>query len=520
VWAVANGEIYNHAELWRAGDEPSPVDTAVLPGLVRREGEAGLRRVRGPLAAAFVDGRDGSLQLFRDARGKRPLFILSNRQGTFAASELKALVAGAGDIPFSPHALRRFMERGFLDDDEPLLEGVKSITPGALITVRAGVITVHPPPASPTSPSTLEELTEVLRSSVMVRARTEVPAAVLLSGGLDSTLVAALSGIPLAYTMRVPVADETEKARIAAQAFGLELRIVDVNPPTLPKLCRTLWHLESPDARLGWGVADALFQLNQRLRADGIRVTLSGEGADELFLGYPWHQAQAAVERGDDVAPFLPGIGSADAAYARALMGLNTSCALDVWLRAMEGAVMTEVHRRATHVLRPELRPPKEKSGLPGPPTSARQRQRDSLERDLVAGPVRFADRLALGAGVEPRMPFLDEAVVQVALRLPVQLLETRGLDKPALRQVTRTLLGDAWQPPPKQGFRAWPTPPMEEVRTFARQLLNGHPTVVDPVFLKNAGHAPADEHLLWRAVLLELCARQLASADGPWVPL
>jgi asparagine synthase (glutamine-hydrolysing) len=496
VAAVMNGEIYNHRALRRGLEVPGQSDAALVPALFARDGAAFVHALEGPFAIALHDG--ASLHLVRDRLGKKPLHFVRVGRKVFFASEQKALLRVPGfEARVDPAVSQRFLERGFLDDDELLWVGLDRVAPGEWVTVRRGGRverrrwwTLEQAASRRTR---TQQLGAHLRRAVECRVPDEVPAALLLSGGLDSTLVGAALGerVRSAFCMESPGAGDATLARRAAKALGLSLEVVPLAPPSIEAFRRAAAHVEQPDAYSSWAMAPAVLQLGSAVRASGARVALMGEGADELFLGYAWDLLQASLERGDGALP-------ADArrllgdkaryfglAHAQARLFSKTPRARDVWLQLASG------------VPAPQREWTSDFSG-------ARQRQLMGLGRDMLTLPVLHADRLLMASGVEARMPFLDHRLVEVALRLPADSLEVAGIDKPLLRELAARWIPN-WKPPPKKGFSAAAAPDEKTLRSMARAL-SRHDGIAVPKFAwKSAARHP---HLLWRHVVLEETAR------------
>lgn len=539
VSGVINGELYQHQALRaRLGLDAAGSDQAVAVALFADGGVEALRAACGPVTAALFERDAQVLTLVRDRFGKRPLFVdvRGPTDAVRVASELKALLGASNtSIRFSRAAVVRFLSRGILEDDAPLVDGIESVPPGAVWRIDQGCrIERGAAPDRGFRPSGAVGLdVELLRASCARRLDgLEVDAAVLLSGGLDSGVVAALARgrcLP-AYTMRIhdgaraqeDARDEVDKARAVAEALGFEQRVVEVEPPTFADMAACAWRLETPDAFVGFGVAHAYRTLARRLREDGVRVVVTGEGADELFLGYAWQRAQAAAQNG---WRFPEELVEARAWAGASLASSRGTRALEIFLRARFGDPLGACDPlslcRADALA--DARADQSARLVDRVATSrgAERRRMESLCVDLPMWPLRIADRMLMGGGIEPRAPFLDDELVDAALSAPAASMEREHDDKPALRELAAQLLPFA--PPRKQGFAAWSWPGAAATRAWARALASEGTVLANGESLHAlaARDDAAGLLLAWRLLVLEVTARQLyAAREGrPWRP-
>jgi asparagine synthase (glutamine-hydrolysing) len=314
-WAIAyNGELYNHLELRRELDGPfhGSSDTETALHALARWGPAAIERFRGQFALAALDLEAGRLVLARDRLGIKPLYLASFAGGIWFASELDALLAAgvprraalphlamAIDFPYSP-------SRG------PGLEGVEALSPGTWrsLDLASTQATEHRyfSPAQAVDPELqgelarrsrrelLAKLDATLRESVESTLLADVPVAVMLSGGLDSSLIAAHltelrpGSVGFNATLVGPRIDEDGRAAsIAARALGMELETVSVEASSWCEgLVAATRHFSGP---LVSPSSVVIAQIAARARERDRKVLLTGEGADELFDGYDIHSS-------------------------------------------------------------------------------------------------------------------------------------------------------------------------------------------------------------------------------------
>jgi asparagine synthase (glutamine-hydrolysing) len=295
VHLVFNGEIWNFREIRtelqaRGHRFQTSGDTEVVAAALAAWGTEALPRLNGMFALAWaIDG--DRLYLARDRFGEVPLHLAKQRP-FFFASELKALLAlgtdprSFADVP--PGHWVEISERGMSQGcyyDAPL----------------------HLCPDDREAAS--QKVYDLLRCGAEERAVADVPVCTLLSGGIDSAAVAFFlsRAVPslVAYTAALdPKAHDLRCARLVAEALGIELRVVPIRPPSAEDLGRVVRYIEMPhkaQVEIGW----ACLQLAERMRADGFKVTFSGEGSDELWASYgfayhglqkqDWHRYRKAL---------------------------------------------------------------------------------------------------------------------------------------------------------------------------------------------------------------------------------
>ncbi|MFI8212749.1 asparagine synthase (glutamine-hydrolyzing) [Streptomyces werraensis] len=311
-----NGELYNAPEL-RAELEGAGVrfrgtsDTEVLLEAWRRWGTDCLPRLRGMFAFAVFDERTGELVLARDQLGIKPLFLLRRGEGLVFASELKALAAvTGGSLEVDPAALVASLLYYWVPDSRCAFRGAEKLQPGTWLRCRPDgsvqrgrfwdLREVAAEGQERARAGDLPDLAAVVEESTRLHLLSDVPVATFLSGGLDSSYLTALAardrpGIP-AYTIGFraedarfeAMPDDLRYARRVAERFGVDLREIEIAPDVQDLLPRMTYHLDEP---VGDPAAINTFLICSAAREAGVKVMLSGMGADELFAGYRKHLA-------------------------------------------------------------------------------------------------------------------------------------------------------------------------------------------------------------------------------------
>jgi asparagine synthase (glutamine-hydrolysing) len=451
VWAVLNGEIYNNsslrAQLIRAGHTfTSRTDTEALVHLYEEWGDDLVHAIEGMYAFAIWDTRERRLLVGRDRFGEKPLFYSEQPDRLVFASEITALRAGVPQTPpLDPFALDAYFVLGYIPGQQTAFEGIRQLEPASILRWSAEKpraecsVYWRPPPAPVAGRASvrdfLEEARTLLESAVASRLVADVPVGVFLSGGLDSNIVAAIAAQrsgPGVKTFTVGYDtgqfNEGVDARAAAALISSDHHEVTLSCGEVAELVpRLVGALDQP-------LADpALVALNFVAAAARERVTvvLGGEGADELFGGYPRYRWMERVERAHRV---LPGSVRRASTFAAHGAGERTRRLGD----ALEHASLAE-----RHIDWVAATPPSARASLYGPRLIETIRSDAVLDdvasvlldegRSSVAGSLmrldqrRYlpdnvlakADRSTMQVSLEMRTPYLDRSLVEFAAIVP-----------------------------------------------------------------------------------------------------
>ena len=315
VWAALNGEIYNHPRLQellreRGHTLRTGTDTEVLVHLYEEYGAELVHALEGMFAFAIWDTAKRTLIVARDRFGEKPLFYAPVGDGVAFSSELTSLAAGTDlGAELDPIAVHEYFVFGYVPGERSIVAGVRQLPPGHLFTWQPGGALAErrywsPPAAAVTSaestPDLVSELGRLLSDSVRSRLVADVPLGVFLSGGVDSTLIAAIaareSSAPVkTFTVGYDVGDvdESENARQTAKEIGSEhhelILSVEEIAARVPEVLRML---DQPQADQSLPA----FQAIAGFARESVTVAVGGEGADELFGGYPRYRWLARAE--------------------------------------------------------------------------------------------------------------------------------------------------------------------------------------------------------------------------------
>ena len=486
---VFNGEIYNHVELRdelraRGIGFETASDTEVLLRLLVHEGLAALDRLNGQFALAWWQPAERRLSLVRDRFGVRPLFHSLLADGTIIfGSEAKALfasgeVAARADLAGIDDVFTTWGARPKLTP----FAGVSQLPPGGVLVWERGRVVAErrwwEPRYDSAAPSD-GTLLEVLRDSVALRLeRADVPVGAYLSGGLDSSLISALGQERKAGQLRTfsiafsdPRYDERAEQQAVARALGTAHHVVEAGPAeiaaALPEVIR---HTETPLIRTA---PVPLFLLAREVRANGITVVITGEGADELFWGYDLFKEvairelhrtdpQQALALLDGLYPYLGETGARRGpAFARFVLETGTAGdPLASHLTRIEAtSTVKAFYRREVADETGEASLERLRAALPAGFGRWSELERAAwLEVTTLLDPYLLGpqgDRVAMASGVEGRFPFLDHRVFEHSVALPPERKLDGMRDKVVLREIAESLLPKAIAARPKQPYRA-----------------------------------------------------------------
>jgi asparagine synthase (glutamine-hydrolysing) len=505
---VYNGELYNYralrAELTARGVRfTTRSDTEVALEAWRSWGPSALGRFRGMFAFAILDERSGELILARDPLGIKPLYYLARGEGLVFASELKALVAALGaELRIEPGAVVASMLYYWLPEQRCAIDGVAKLPPGSWALVRPGqgpVIKQYWNVADVAASAAARppaDLRDVIEDSVAAHLVADVPISSFLSGGLDSSIVTVLAHQAApeidAYTITFRAADQRFEAmpddavyaRKVASRYGIRLHEIEISPNVVAMLPRIVDVLDEP---VGDPAAINTLLMCESARERGVKVMLSGMGADELFGGYRKHLGCRLAGQYGRLPGSARGLcrwvvdrvpvsaGGRGLRYARWAKRFLTFAELPEEPRFRRSYTLYDGAELAD-LVSPDL------AGYVG---AVLEEHADVYHDNALADDVNrmcladarlflpglnlaYTDRASMAASVEVRVPFVDPVVTQAAFSLPGDAKIRRGHGKVALKRAAR-----GWLPPeiigrPKASFsvplRAWVRGDLTEV--------------------------------------------------------
>src|SRR5438132_6559762 len=518
---VQNGEIYNYRELRRELERAghrfrTHGDTEVLLHLYEQHGDGFAARLRGMFAVAIWDAPRRRLVLARDRFGIKPLYYRDAGGELEFASELRALPRGEIDLD----ALEAFLAFNSIPAPLTIFRKVRKLPPGQLLLWEDGRVKLErfarpaPVPAAELRDDEEAELVEELRSrmrdSVRAHLVSDVPVGVLLSGGVDSALLAALAASESSEPLRTfsigfeeRSFDELDDARRVAERYGTHHRELVLRPDAALLLPALADAFDEPFAD-----SSALpTYLVSRLAAEDVKVALSGEGGDELFGGYYTYAADLLALRAGGLARLArPLVECLPTSTARASFDYRAK-------RFVRAAHLPPLER---HHGWKEIFSPDDRARLTGrrsefdPVDLLRARFAETEGAELLARlqDVDFGiylvddllvktDRASMAHSLEARVPYLDTVVTNLALALPTRH-KIRGLAKKVLlRKAVAPLLPPEVVHGRKRGFSipaaAWLR---GELAPFARATLSADTLTRQGLFRPETVSRLIDEHV------------------------
>ena len=483
-WITFNGEIYNFQELRRVLETKgcrfrTQSDTEVILKAYAVWGTDCVARLRGIFAFGLWDARAARLLLTRDQLGVKPLYYWRDTKQLLFASEVRALLAsGVVARRLDPRGLRAFLAYGALQDPLTLVDQVQSLLPGHWMTWQEGHVEVErywhlPEPAcvlSEPPADVFERIADLVSDAVRMQLVSDVPIGAFLSGGIDSTAIAALMARVSTSVVKTFCVvfdrkeyDEREYAQIAARRAGTDhTELPLVGEDVRRELPRALASFDQPSV-------DGLntYFVSKVTREAGLTVALSGLGGDELFGGYSGYRRSLLAEKWGQRIRKIPKV-----MYPAVARGLRYLPNNEATLRTAD-ALESQWHPyfltrqlfspvQVSHLLKPDLIDasqdwePARFSQL-----QAETGEYDSINRSsalemqtyMLSMLLRDADQMSMSHALEVRVPLIDHKLVEYIFTLPGKCKVDPSLPKPLLTRALGSALPDECVQRPKRGF-------------------------------------------------------------------
>lgn len=504
-WITFNGEIYNHADLKARLEKLGhrfigTSDTEVLLHWLDEYGTDGLKDLEGMYTLAWRDAATGRVLLARDPFGIKPLYYATPAAGLVFASEVRAVLA-SGLVPrrLSKPALATALAYGAVQGPLTIAEGVWEFPAGHFAWCDGG----KPAPVRFSRPRVCDTAVDaadvegtvrgLIERAVASHLRADVPVAVLLSSGIDSTILAAVAGkaAPGLQSFTLGFADqpadsEMGDARATAKGIGLDHRDVWLNgPDTLAATRNWLAGLDQPSVD-GLNV----YVICEAVRRAGIKVALSGLGSDELFGGYPAFRDVGRLTRFARGISWMP--RPARAAVAAATAGRRDTATREKLRDILTGPADSRrvyFHRRrlvsdggmgrlgvraADLGLTADYQPAEDTTAVGDSVWMVSEMESRYYQGNML---LRDADGCSMAHGLELRVPFLDQKLAEYVRSLPGRVRLPDGVaNKHLLRRAFAPELSKYWNSKPKRGFtlpiRHWLLGPLADLSRASLETL------------------------------------------------
>jgi asparagine synthase (glutamine-hydrolysing) len=494
IHIVYNGEMYIHnelrTELQALGHQfRTRVDTEVILHAYEQWGIEGcLNRLRGMYAFAIWDSNEQALYLARDRMGIKPLYFAQHEGRLYFASEIRGILLHS-NMPRAANltALEAFMDIGFVTSPYTIFEGIQKLPPAHYLVAKNGHVSLHSyweltydtPPLN-SEKEYIEQFYELLHESVMIRLMSEVPLGALLSGGIDSTILAAImqketekSVKTISLGFESNSYDETDLILANAKALQTDHHHSTFTGNTLDEYPKAMYYLEEP---LADAVFTTFYNLYRVCRRENLTVVLNGEGSDELLAGYFWHKGEAFTQ------PFL------GLPYPLRALVANSPM---VNAKGEGGRLVADILRAAPPVhlryqtwlrtgvphLGQELLSSQVKTALNGyakqtlldswadyiTPATGRSEMNKMLwlqsRTRMIDRSNHMVDRMSMAHSVEARVPFQDHKLWEFCAKMPTKLKihgsYMKPIEKYVLREAGRGLIPEDTRTRKKKGLSA-----------------------------------------------------------------
>lgn len=556
-----NGEVYNHADyraelLVKGYRYQTYSDTEAILHLYEEYSEACVHKLRGMFAFAIWNKNKRELFIARDRFGVKPLYYVHDSDGNlFFASEIKSLLEARAVKPeLNYGALPDQLANHGTSFDETLFAGVKRLLPGHFLKWKDGNIRIEkywdvefePKHEERSDAEFVEEWLDLFRKSVEVRLMADVPLGMFLSGGIDSSAIAAMMSKMVDHPIKTfsvgfkeREANEFEFARIASEAFKSDHHEIIITPEQFfAELPNLVWHEDEP---LGFDSSVPLYFVS-KLAEQHVKVVLTGEGSDEILGGYGrYSKTLALLNYGEKYESYTPrflrdavrsGVGTLPNALNRKLK--RTFLTLDaniediyfdnfaIFSKSMQSKLLSN----ETKVRISELNPYIHLQNW-----IADSDAEDLLDKLLYADTKTYLhellmkqDQMSMAASVESRVPFLDHKLVEYTAKLP-ERMKIRGRNtKWILREAMKGILPSEILERPKMGF---PVPLGRWFRRGFRHVVDDYVLserslsrgIFEPDFVRGlvAEHNAGEDHTtrIFRLLNMELWHRQFIDGEA-----
>ena len=556
-----NGEVYNHADYRRELTEKgyrynTDSDTEAIIHLYEEYGTDCVHKLRGMFSFAIWNKNSREAFIARDRFGVKPLYYVHDASGSlYFASEIKSLLEVDAVCPeLNYRALPDQLANHGTSFDETLFAGVKRLLPGHFLIWKDGKIRIEkywdlefePKLDDQSDTDSVEEWLELFRKSIELRLMSDVPLGMFLSGGIDSSAIAALMvkmvDQPIktfSVGFRESEANEFEFARMVSNAFRTDHHEIVITPEQFfAELPNLVWHEDEP---LGFEASVPLYFVS-KLAEEHVKVVLTGEGSDEILGGYGrYSKAIDLLNYGEKYESYTPrflrdavrsGVSTLPLSINRKLK--RTFLSLDANIED----IYFDNFAIFGKSMQSKLLSTDTKARLgDGRPYDYLQKWFDEGEADDLLDKILYTDtktylhellmkqdQMSMAASVESRVPFLDHKLVEFTAKLPERMKIRGRTTKWILREAMKGILPVEILERPKMGF---PVPLGRWLRNEFRYVVDEYVLsersmargIFEPGFLRElaASHNGGEDHSmrLFRLINLEIWHRKFIDGES-----
>lgn len=512
-WIIFNGEVYNYVEL-RASLKADGLtfetesDTEVIIATYAKYKEKTAEKLRGMFGFVIWDKVENTVYGARDPFGIKPFFYAEENGKLYMGSEKKSILHALKNKKLDEVSLQNYMTYQFVPEPDTLTAEVKRLLPGHYFTKKIGgemAFTQYFKPefaaVSKSEDTFIKEIRDVMYDSVKMHMRSDVPVGSFLSGGIDSSIIAAIAKEyhPAIKTFSVGFErdgfSEIDVAKETADKLGVENISYVITPQEyMEELPKIVWHMDDP---LADPAAIPLYFLSREARKQ-VTVALSGEGADELFGGYNIYNEPNSLSMFNKMPQvFKSLLGNVAKVMPEGMRGKSF---LERGTTPMEeryignAKMFTEAEKRILlpryiegHDYTNITKPYYDETKNYGP---VERMQYIDMHTWLRGDILLKADRMTMANSLEVRVPFLDKEVFNVAKQIPASLKTTNGTTKYVLRKAAETFVPEHVLNRRKLGF---PVP----IRHWLKDEMNE--------WVKKIIHESETDHLINKQYVLQL---------------
>ena len=571
IWIVFNGEIYNYPalrdQLLAAGHKfRSRTDTEVLIHGYEEWGLDLLKKLNGIFAFALWDSRKRLLHLARDRYGVKPLYYWQSGRRVLFGSEVKSLLCdGSLSREIDPAALLAYVKFRYCPEPITLFKEVQKVEPGHVMTLGDGTISTQcfyelkfeenyePQPPAEWAGQLRDLLIETVRRQMI----SDVPVGLFLSGGVDSAGLLAIAKTFKPEALKTFTIgfrqqdqrfegqpDDMRYARLMAERFQTDHREIILEPKIVDLLPKVIWHLDDPIAD---PAAITSYLICQAAREEGTKVLLSGQGGDEVFCGYPWHLAVQLSRQYDRLPKAVRGVvenilnrlpaaqGGPLTATFRRLRKFSSSAPLEFEERLI-GFLSYAYDDNLRGLFGDEF------GGLIQ--TGTADRTHKELLRQSVSSHyinrmlhldmgtflpslnLMYTDKTSMAFGVEVRVPYIDNEVVDFMAKVPPELKMRGTTRKYLMKQALAGLLPDEILHRKKAGFgapiRTWIVSDLKEMigdllsESSLKRRGFFNPAYVRTLLQENASGRHDYNYLIYTLLSFEVWGRIHLDGESP----